>query len=46
MVADPGSDTSSDSETEGSVDADVTITNVAKSEINKQAPLANLTKSD
>ena len=45
MVADFGSYSSSDSEIEGSVDADVTITNVAKSEINKQAPLANITTS-
>ena len=42
MVADFGSYSSSGSETQGSVDADVTITNVAKSEIKKQAPLANL----
>jgi len=46
MVADSGSDSNSDSETEGSIHANVTVTNVAKCEINKQAPLANLTTSD
>ena len=45
-AADSGSDSSSDSEAEDSVDADVMVTNVAKCDINKQAPLANLTTSD
>lgn len=43
MVADSGSDSSNDSETDASVHANVTVTNDAKCEINKQAPLANLT---
>ena len=46
IVADSGSDSSSDSETDASVHANVTVTNDAKCEINKQAPLANLTTSD
>ncbi|PFX14271.1 hypothetical protein AWC38_SpisGene21582 [Stylophora pistillata] len=46
MAADSGSESSSDSEAEDSVDDDVTVTNVVKCDINKQAPLANLTTSD
>ena len=45
-AADSGSDSSKDSEAEDSVDADVMVTNVVKCDINKQAPLANLTTSD
>lgn len=38
MAADSGSESSSDSEAEDSVDDDVTVTNVVKCDINKQAP--------
>lgn len=45
MAADSGSESSSDSEAEDSVDDDVTVINVVKCDINKQAPTANLTTS-